>query len=110
MSSATIYSAITIASGNKAANGQYKLAVLQQVMEQHGHRDGSHATIDQLKEFGITVYLAQPDHVDVLLLRQVVRHCSASRLDRSKFPYKNQCCLLYRDEVGRLYNLTLNNG
>ncbi len=46
----------------------------------------------------------------MLLLRQVVRHCSALRLDQSKSPYENQCCLLYRDEVGRLYNLTLNNG
>jgi hypothetical protein len=29
-------------------------------MEQHGHRDGSRATINQLKEFGITVYHTQP--------------------------------------------------
>ena len=89
---------------------QYKSVVLQQVIEKHGHEDGSRATIDQLKEFGITVYLAQPGHVDVLLLRQVVQHCSASRLDRSKSPYENQRCLLFRDEIGKLYNLTLNNG
>ncbi|KAL3817296.1 hypothetical protein ACHAXA_003217 [Cyclostephanos tholiformis] len=87
----------------------YKSSVLQQVIEEHGHKDGSRATIDQLKEFGITVYLAQPEHVDVLLLRQVVQHCSASRLDRSRSPYENQRCLLYRDETGRLYNLTINN-
>ena len=88
----------------------YKSSVLQQVIEEHGHHDGSRATIDQLKEFGITVYLAQLEHVDVVLLRQVVHHCSASRLDRSKSPYENQRCLLYRDETGRLYNLTINNG
>ena len=89
---------------------QYKSTVLQQVIDEHGHTDGSRATIDQLKEFGITVYLAQPDHVDESLLRQVVQHCSASRLDRSKAPYENQRCLLYRDETGKLHNLTLNNG
>ena len=51
--------------------------------------------IDQLKEFGVTVYLADHDGVDLKLLRQVVRH-AASRSDRSKH---NQRCFLYRYEV-----------
>ncbi|KAL9182919.1 hypothetical protein ACHAXT_004198 [Thalassiosira profunda] len=88
----------------------YKSAVLQQVMDQHETKDGSRATIDQLKEFGITVYLAEHDSVDMFLLKQVVQHVSVSKSDRSKSRYENQRCLLYRDANGRLYNLTLNNG
>lgn len=93
-----------------ATAGDYKSTILQQVIEEHKHVDGSQATIDQLKEFGITVYLVDSDNVDVALLRQVVEHVSASRSDRSKSTYANQRCLLYRDKSGRLYNLTLNNG
>lgn len=93
-----------------ATAGDYKSSILQQVIEENKHVDGSQATIDQLKEFGIMVYLVDSDNVDLALLRQVVEHVSASRLDRSKNTYANQRCLLYRDKSGRLYNLTLNNG
>ena len=89
---------------------EYKSSVLQQVMDQYENKDGSRATIDQLKEFGITVYLAEHDSVDMYLLKQVVCHVQASKSDRSKSLYETQRCLLYRDENGRLFNLTLNNG
>ncbi len=89
---------------------EYKAMILQQVMDQCEYKDGSRATIDQLKEFGITVYLAEYGSVDMFLLKQVVQHVSASKLDRSKSQYENQRCLIYRDESGRLYNLTINNG
>lgn len=89
---------------------EYKSKVLQQVIDAHQNKDGSRATIDQLKEFGITVYLAEHGSVDMYLLKQVVNHASASKSDRSRTQYENQRCLLYRDENGRLYNLTLNNG
>mmetsp|Transcript_24833 Transcript_24833/g.45680 ORF Transcript_24833/g.45680 Transcript_24833/m.45680 type:complete len:207 (+) Transcript_24833:1415-2035(+) len=88
----------------------YRKVVLQQMMDQYENKDGSRATIDQLKEFGITVYLAEYDSVDMFLLKQVVQHVTASKSDRSKSHYENQRCLLYRDENGRLFNLTLNNG
>ncbi|KAL3769351.1 hypothetical protein ACHAW5_008779 [Stephanodiscus triporus] len=96
--------------GGRCGHAEYKSLVLQQVIEQHGHKDGSREIISQLKEFGITVYMAEPDHVDRFLLSRVVRHVQASSLDGSKSPYYHQRCLLYRDECGRLYNLTLNNG
>lgn len=80
------------------------------IMTQFENTDGSRATIDQLKEFGITVYLAEHDSVDLSLLRQVVRHVAASKSDPTKSRYENQRCLLYRDENGRLFNLTLDNG
>ena len=89
---------------------EYKAILLQQVMDNNEYKDGSRATIDQLKEFGITVYLAEYGSVDMHLLQQVVQHVSASKLDRTKSQYENQRCLLYRDESGRLYNLTINNG
>lgn len=88
----------------------YKSAVLQQVMDSYENKDGSRHVIDQLKEFGITVYLAEPGSVDMFLLKRVVQHVQQSKSDRSKSLYENQRCLLYRDENGRLFNLTLNNG
>ncbi|KAL7528459.1 hypothetical protein ACHAXR_002458 [Thalassiosira sp. AJA248-18] len=94
----------------ECVKAEYKSAVLQAVMDQYENKDGSRATIDQLKEFGITVYLAEHDCVNVSLLKQVVQHVAASKSDRSRSPYENQRCLLYRDANGRLYNLTLNNG
>ena len=94
----------------ECVKAEYKSAVLQAVMDQYENKDGSRATIDQLKEFGITVYLAEHDSVNVSLLKQVVQHVAVSKSDRSKSAYENQRCLLYRDANGRLYNLTLNNG
>lgn len=94
----------------ECTKSEYKAVLLQQVMDACEYKDGSRATIDQLKEFGITVYLAEYGSVDMYLLRQVVQHVSLSKLDRSKSEYENQRCLLYRDESGRLYNLTINNG
>lgn len=94
----------------ECVKSDYKSHVLQQVMDQYENKDGSRATIDQLKEFGITVYLAEHGCVDMFLLKQVAQHVSALKSDRSKSQYKNQRCLLYRDENGRLFNLTLNNG
>ena len=112
--SATSYVCHFNQSSNKwECDGQqsdYKNRLLQQVMEASENADGSRATIDQLKEFGITVYLAEHDSVDKSLLTQVVKHVSASKSDRSKSDYENQRCLLYRDATGKLYNLTLHNG
>jgi len=90
----------------------YKSVILQQVMDQQdeSNSDGGRAVIDQLKEFGITVYLAEHGSVDMFLLKQVVHHVTASKTDRSRSRYECQRCLLYRDENGRLFNLTLNNG
>ena len=100
----------TTATNTNNVKSDYKAMILQQVMDQCEYKDGSRATIDQLKEFGITVYLAEYGSVDMFLLKQVVQHVSASKLDRMKSHYDNQRCLIYRDESGRLYNLTINNG
>ena len=78
-------------------------------MDQHDNRDGRQ-TIDQLKEFGITVYLAEHDTVNITLLKQVISHVTVNRNDRSKEPHENQRCILYRDKNGQLYNLTVDNG
>ena len=94
----------------ECVKADYKSVVLQRVMDQYENKDGSRATIDQLKEFGITVYLAEHDCVSMSLLKQVVSHVAVSKSDRSKSQYELQRCLLYRDESGRLYNLTLANG
>lgn len=82
----------------------YKKDVLQQVIDGHDNLDGR-KTIDQLKDFGITVYLTEQANINLSILKKVVEH--ASNNDRSK---EHQRCLLYKDDKGRLYNLTLNNG
>jgi hypothetical protein len=87
----------------------YKTQILQTIIDQHDNRDGRQ-TIDQLKEFGITVYLAEHDTVNIALLKQVVSHVTVNRNDRSKEPHENQRCILYRDKNGQLFNLTVDNG
>ncbi|KAL7489651.1 hypothetical protein ACHAW6_015301 [Cyclotella cf. meneghiniana] len=84
---------------------EYKRDVLQQVIRAHDNKDGRR-TIDQLKDFGITVYLTERGNVNYPILRKVVEHASKSKASGSK----NARCFLYKDENGRLYNLTLNNG
>ena len=56
------------------------------------------------------MYLAEEDGINIDVLTKVVEHASASNSDRSRPDYENQRCLLYRDDKGRLYNLTLKNG
>ena len=87
----------------------YKTQILQKIIDQHDNTDGRQ-TIDQLKEFGITVYLAEHDTVNTALLKQVISHVTVNRNDRSKEPHENQRCILYRDKNGQLYNLTVDNG
>lgn len=87
----------------------YKTQILQTIIDQHDNQDGRQ-TIDQLKEFGITVYLAEHDTVNIALLKQVISHVTVNRNDRSKEPHENQRCILYRDKSGQLYNLTVDNG
>lgn len=84
---------------------EYKRDVLQQVIHAHDNKDGRR-TIDQLKDFGITVYLTEHGNINYPILRKVVEHASKSKANGSK----NARCFLYKDENGRLYNLTLNNG
>ena len=88
----------------------YKKQILQQVIDRHDNNYDGRATIDQLKDFGITVYLAEQDSVNIDILTKVVQHASTANTDRSRPDYENQRCLLYRDDKGRLYNLTLANG
>jgi len=76
--------------------------LLSPIQDQYENKDGSRATIDQLKEFGITVYIAEHGSIDMYLLQQVVQHAMSCKSTKR--------CLLYRDTNGRLYNLTLNNG
>mmetsp|Transcript_15381 Transcript_15381/g.26265 ORF Transcript_15381/g.26265 Transcript_15381/m.26265 type:complete len:455 (+) Transcript_15381:144-1508(+) len=87
----------------------YKTQILQTIIDQHDNQDGRQ-TIDQLKEFGITVYLAEHDTVNIALLKQVISHVTVNRNDRSREPHENQRCILYRDKSGQLYNLTVDNG
>lgn len=87
----------------------YKTQILQSIIDQHDNKDGRQ-TIDQLKEFGITVYLAEHDTVNMKLLRQVISHVSANKNDNSRERHENQRCILYRNKDGQLFNLTLNNG
>ncbi|KAL7545835.1 hypothetical protein ACHAWF_009185 [Thalassiosira exigua] len=98
----------------ECGRAEYKSDVLRRVMDaaaaSGGGGDGGRAAIDQLKEFGITVYLAEHDGVDLPLLRQVVRHAAASAASTSGSVHGRLRCLLYRDEGGRLYNLTLDDG
>ena len=54
------------------------------------------------------MYLVDHDSIDIGVLVKVIEHFQ-SHYDRSKPEYENQRCLLYRDEKGRLYNLTLKN-
>jgi hypothetical protein len=87
----------------------YKTQILQAIIEQHDNRDGRQ-TIDQLKEFGITVYMAEHDTVNIELLKQVITHVTLNRNDRSKEPHENQRCILYRNKNGQLFNLTIDDG
>jgi len=99
----------------KAESGQwecveyYKRQILQDVIDSAENNVNGRAAIDQLKDFGVTVYLADHDSVDIGVLRKVVEHVSKNCNDRSKHHLDNQRCLLYRDEKGRLYNLLLKN-
>lgn len=52
------------------------------------------------------MYLTERGNVNYPILRKVVEHASKSKASGSK----NARCFLYKDENGRLYNLTLNNG
>jgi len=91
---------------------QYKQQLLQNVIDKPENTD-NRATIDALKDLGITVYLAEPDSVDISILSKVVEHASSSSyFDRAtgRMEGEHQKCLLYRDERGRLYNLVLANG
>ena len=88
---------------------QYKTEILQAIIDQHDNKDGRQS-IDQLKEFGVTVYLAEYETLDIKLLKQVILHATVNKNDRSKDPQENQRCLLYRDKNGQLFNLTIDNG
>jgi hypothetical protein len=54
----------------------------------------------------ITVYLTEHGNINYPILNKVVEHASKSRANGSQ----NERCFLYKDEKGRLYNLTLDNG
>ena len=97
-------------SGKIECRQDYKTQILQRIIDQQDNRDGRQ-TIDQLKEFGITVYLAEHDTVNLTLLKQVISHVTVNKNDRSRGdPHENQRCILYRDKTGQLYNLTVDNG
>lgn len=85
----------------------YKRQLLQDVIDSY-NGDGR-AIIDKLKDFGITVYLVEHGSVNRDVLLNVIEHASTVHNDRSKQDYENQRCFLYRDDKGRLYNLTLQN-
>ncbi|EED87711.1 predicted protein [Thalassiosira pseudonana CCMP1335] len=85
----------------------YKRQLLQDVIDSY-NGDGR-AIIDKLKDFGITVYLVEQGSVNRDVLLNVIEHASTVHNDRSKQDYENQRCFLYRDDKGRLYNLTLQN-
>ncbi|KAL7498224.1 hypothetical protein ACHAWT_007240 [Skeletonema menzelii] len=96
-------------SGKIECQQDYKFQILQRIIDQEDNKDGRQ-TIDQLKEFGITVYLAEHDTVNLTLLKQVISHVTVNKNDRSRDPHENQRCILYRDKSGQLYNLTVDNG
>ena len=54
----------------------------------------------------ITVYLTEHNNINYPILKKVVEHASKSKTSGCQ----NQRCFLYRDQNGRLYNLTLKNG
>lgn len=57
-------------------------------------------------ELRITVYLTEHGNINYPILKKVVEHASKSKTYGSQ----NQRCFLYKDQNGRLYNLTLKNG
>ena len=56
--------------------------------------------------YRITVYLTEHNNINYPILKKVVEHASKSKT----YGCQNQRCFLYKDQNGRLYNLTLKNG